>query len=149
LKDIFFLAEPLFIVMAIITLSLLPGWLFARRLSLSPLERLVVAILLGIFLAESTFKTWILIQLHQAPVSVTLGKASEIVITGAMGVDGQYVSNYIAKINEKTFYLSDRFAGFADFMSLMIFSLILAILVWSFASWKLNQKKNREMVSRC
>jgi len=62
------------------------------------------------------------------------------------GLSEQYVANYLRKVREGLFYLSDHFGIFSKFLSLMSLGIVLVILFSSLAIWILNYRRKEGAV---
>ena len=101
--------------------------------------------LIGLYFFEATFKSWVWIQMHLRPVKLEEIPSSGLRIRGP-GLSEQYVANYLRKVREGLFYLSDHFGIFSKFLSLMSLGIVLVILFSSLAIWILNYRRKEGAV---
>jgi hypothetical protein len=94
----------------------------------------IIICLSGLFLLESIFKTYIWIQMHTRVVTLEEVPGSGLVIRGP-GLNEQYVANYLRKLKDGTFYLSDQFGEISSLMSLTCVGLIVVITIGFLRNW--------------
>jgi hypothetical protein len=98
--------------------------------------------LLGLYFFESTFKSWIWIQMHLRPIKLEEASLSGLIIRGPE-LNAQYVANYLGKVNKGFYFLSDQFINYSQLLSFMSLGIILVMVASLGAIRILNSKRQK------
>ncbi len=111
---------------------------------LQDMPALAKGCLFGLFLMQSALNTGALIALQERQVPIVVQPNGHLSLTGKLGLDFNYVNNYIFKLRKDAVFMSDRLGDLTGPFSLMAtvipIGLLIGVLMWSSSSKKKGEE---------